>query len=119
MADYQQDPVNYGSTTQTGVAFDEGLRSYMLGIYNYMALGIAGTAIITLLVMGAAVVKQWLDLTGSEEVSHLILLIKATALLLVTHLKITDIIQNEPIALELREKQNSQVAVATLQFSIM
>ncbi len=32
---------------QTGaVAFDEGLRKYMLGVYNYMALGIAGTALI-------------------------------------------------------------------------
>ncbi|MEM1381747.1 MAG: Bax inhibitor-1/YccA family protein [Pseudomonadota bacterium] len=28
------------------VAFDEGLRKYMLGVYNYMALGIAGTALI-------------------------------------------------------------------------
>ena len=29
---------------------DEGLRSYMLGVYNYMALGVAATAIITLFV---------------------------------------------------------------------
>lgn len=53
MADYQQDPSNYGTATQTGVAFDEGLRSYMLGIYNYMALGIAGTAVVTLLTMNS------------------------------------------------------------------
>ncbi|MEM0928331.1 MAG: Bax inhibitor-1/YccA family protein [Pseudomonadota bacterium] len=32
---------------QTGaVAYDEGLRKYMLGVYNYMALGIAGTALV-------------------------------------------------------------------------
>lgn len=29
-------------------AVDEGLRKYMLGIYNYMALGVAGTAVVTL-----------------------------------------------------------------------
>lgn len=32
---------------QTGaVGYDEGLRKYMLGVYNYMALGVAGTALI-------------------------------------------------------------------------
>jgi FtsH-binding integral membrane protein len=29
---------------------DQGLRSYMLGVYNYMALGVAATAIITLFI---------------------------------------------------------------------
>ncbi len=36
---------------QTGVRareMDEGLRSYMLGVYNYMALGVAFTAIVSL-----------------------------------------------------------------------
>ncbi|MGB7206869.1 MAG: Bax inhibitor-1/YccA family protein [Anderseniella sp.] len=33
---------------------DEGLRSYMLGVYNYMALGVAATAIITLFVASNA-----------------------------------------------------------------
>ncbi|WP_031554314.1 Bax inhibitor-1 family protein [Parvularcula oceani] len=28
------------------VAFDEGLRRYMIGVYNYMALGVAATALI-------------------------------------------------------------------------
>lgn len=32
-------------------AIDEGLRSYMLRVYNYMALGVAFTAIVTLAVM--------------------------------------------------------------------
>jgi len=36
--------------TQTQVALDQGLRSYMLGVYNYMALGVAVTAIITMAV---------------------------------------------------------------------
>lgn len=33
---------------RTGVAYDEGLRSYMLGVYNYMALGIAATGLLAI-----------------------------------------------------------------------
>ena len=32
-------------------AIDQGLRSFMLGTYNYMALGVAGTAVVVLLLM--------------------------------------------------------------------
>lgn len=43
------------SVSQTGgrstLAVDEGLRSFMLGTYNYMALGVAGTAAVVLLMM--------------------------------------------------------------------
>ncbi|MBM3521179.1 MAG: Bax inhibitor-1/YccA family protein [Alphaproteobacteria bacterium] len=35
---------------QTQAEIDQGLRSYMLGVYNYMALGVAVTAIITMAV---------------------------------------------------------------------
>jgi len=35
---------------QTRADVDQGLRSYMLGVYNYMALGVAATAIITMAV---------------------------------------------------------------------
>ena len=35
---------------QSRAEIDQGLRSYMLGVYNYMALGVALTAIITLAV---------------------------------------------------------------------
>ena len=40
----------YPSQTRVGTqaAIDQGLRSYMLGIYNYMALGVAVTAVIVL-----------------------------------------------------------------------
>ena len=35
------------SQSRTGaVAFDEGLRKYMLGVYNYMAMGIFATALV-------------------------------------------------------------------------
>jgi FtsH-binding integral membrane protein len=36
--------------TQSGVTLDQGLRSYMRGVYNYMALGVAFTAIIIMAV---------------------------------------------------------------------
>ncbi len=41
---YRQD-----GTTIPGVAYDEGLRKYMLGVYNYMALGVAATAVVAML----------------------------------------------------------------------
>ncbi|MBI1393247.1 MAG: BAX inhibitor (BI)-1/YccA family protein [Alphaproteobacteria bacterium] len=42
----------YGATTATtgARAIDEGLRQYMLGVYNYMALGVAGTGLVSLFV---------------------------------------------------------------------
>ena len=49
MADYRyqtQAPGQVGARAE----IDQGLRSYMLGVYNYMALGIALTAIIALAV---------------------------------------------------------------------
>lgn len=46
--------VRYQNQAQTRAGtqaeIDQGLRSYMLGVYNYMALGVAATAIITLAV---------------------------------------------------------------------
>lgn len=33
-----------------GVAIDEGLRQYMLGVYNYMALGVAATGLFSMMV---------------------------------------------------------------------
>lgn len=47
-----------GSATRTGAAVDEGLRSYMLGVYNYMAAGIALTGIVAYFVSAAAVVER-------------------------------------------------------------
>ncbi len=47
MADYQERFAQQASTTTAGgVAVDEGLRSFMLGVYNYMALGVAFTALV-------------------------------------------------------------------------
>ncbi len=38
------------TTTASGAAIDQGLRQYMLGVYNYMALGVAATGVFSLLV---------------------------------------------------------------------
>jgi FtsH-binding integral membrane protein len=45
MSDYNTQPAGrYGSTvTRAGAAIDQGLRAYMLRVYNYMALGLAIT----------------------------------------------------------------------------
>ena len=46
MADLREQQMRgYGTATQSQVQYDEGLRSYMLGIYNYMALALAFTGI--------------------------------------------------------------------------
>ena len=52
MADYQENRLDQ-TASRAGVAYDEGLRKYMLGVYNYMALGIAGTAVVTLATMSS------------------------------------------------------------------
>ena len=40
-----------GSVAQTGdLAVDQGLRQYMLGVYNYMALGVAATGLFSMYV---------------------------------------------------------------------
>lgn len=50
MAQYERYVPN-STIARGGVAVDEGLRKYMLSVYNYMALGVAGTAVVTLLIM--------------------------------------------------------------------
>ena len=52
MANYdEQNVYRAGAGVGTAADIDEGLRAYMLRVYNFMALGIAFTAIITLLMM--------------------------------------------------------------------
>ncbi len=43
---------NYGATTARtdGLAIDQGLRQYMLGVYNYMMMAVAGTGLVSLAV---------------------------------------------------------------------
>ena len=44
--------------SQTRAEIDQGLRSYMLGVYNYMALGVAVTAIITMAVASSPAARS-------------------------------------------------------------
>ncbi len=53
---YQQEHVG----ARAGAAYDEGLRSYMLGVYNYMALGIAATALFSMFLMTNPALTQML-----------------------------------------------------------
>ena len=46
---------------QSTVVMDEGLRAYMLKVYNYMATGILLTGIIALLTFKMSVVTMMLD----------------------------------------------------------
>ena len=46
MADYRDQQARFGTAAaQSSAEYDQGLRSYMLGIYNYMALALAVTGI--------------------------------------------------------------------------
>ena len=70
MADQRENQLNYGAGARGGVAIDEGLRAYMLGVYNYMALGIAGTAIAVLAIASSPALLEtvfslrWVFLIG-------------------------------------------------------
>lgn len=58
MANYDQNSI-YGARARTGsmdMSVDQGLRSYMLGIYNYMAAGLAITGVVAYLTYAMAVV---------------------------------------------------------------
>lgn len=81
---------NYAATagTQTGAAIDEGLRSYMLRVYNYMALGVAGTGAICLfmaanpalmqtIAMGPAKWVLFIAVLGMGFFSHKIVTMKS------------------------------------------
>ena len=46
------------AAARTGVAVDEGLRAYMLGVYNYMAAGVALTGIVAYLTYVARRVER-------------------------------------------------------------
>ncbi len=49
---YSKPAISRGSIRTAG-AVDQGLRSFMVGTYNYMALGVAGTAVVVLALMNS------------------------------------------------------------------
>ena len=50
--------LNKSTTAKQAVAMDEGLRAYMLKVYNYMATGVLLTGIIALLSFKMSVVTD-------------------------------------------------------------
>lgn len=49
MSDLNTNPAaRYGGATRTAAEIDQGLRTYMLGVYNYMAIGLAITGLFAL-----------------------------------------------------------------------
>lgn len=73
MADF-----NYrtGARTEAGarIGIDEGLRAYMLRVYNYMALGVAVTAVVTLFVANNPALMQTIALGPAKWVVFLAIL---------------------------------------------
>ena len=55
MADYRQHEQSVRTQVGSEAQIDEGLRAYMLKVYNYMALGVAVTGIVALMVANMAV----------------------------------------------------------------
>ena len=55
MAQFDPRSATSAYPTRTGAAVDEGLRSYMLGVYNYMAAGVALTGVVAYLTYMLAV----------------------------------------------------------------
>jgi uncharacterized protein len=53
MAELYTRPAVARGGVRTADAVDQGLRSFMIGTYNYMALGVAGTAAIAMLMMSS------------------------------------------------------------------
>lgn len=60
MANIDPRTTQFGRTGEEAVAIDRGLRSYMLGIYNMMALGIALSGLVAFLVASNAAAMQTL-----------------------------------------------------------
>ena len=60
MSNFDRNAANrFGSgITRTDSAYDQGLRSYMIGVYNYMALGLAITGLVAYGVFMTAVVQN-------------------------------------------------------------
>ncbi len=55
MAQFDNRYGQVGTATRTGAAVDEGLRAYMLGVYNYMAGGVALTGLVAYFIFTQAV----------------------------------------------------------------
>ncbi|VAW10949.1 Inner membrane protein YbhL [hydrothermal vent metagenome] len=66
MADFQRQTMGAGVRTGADATIDQGLRAYMLKVYNYMASGIAITGIVAYLAFTMAFVQTPVGLQYTE-----------------------------------------------------
>jgi len=67
MADFDRNGLaRPGSMPRTGAAIDEGLRAYMIRVYNYMAAGVGITGVVAYLTYSMAVVQTSAGLEMTE-----------------------------------------------------
>jgi len=64
MAQYEKNYAQPGVGSRSAAAVDEGLRSYMLGVYNYMAAGVALTGVLAFTTASLAVQDGQLTALG-------------------------------------------------------
>jgi len=59
MSDFERDyaAARAGVGPDRAIVFDEGLRAYMIRVYNYMAMGVALTGVVAWLTFNAAVTE--------------------------------------------------------------
>lgn len=55
MAQFDNRYAHAATAARTGAVVDEGLRAYMLSVYNYMAVGVALTGVVAYMLFSAAV----------------------------------------------------------------
>jgi FtsH-binding integral membrane protein len=68
-------PQTAGTAGLEGVAYDAGLRSYMLSVYNYMASGVLLTGIVALAMVYTGAVRSLIDMqTGSPSMLGYVLM---------------------------------------------
>ena len=66
--------LNKTATTKKTVVMDEGLRAYMLKVYNYMATGVLLTGVIALLTFKMSVVTEGGSIVALTEIGNAIYL---------------------------------------------
>ena len=66
--------LNKTSTTKKTVLMDEGLRAYMLKVYNYMATGVLLTGVVALLTFKMSVVTESGSIVALTEIGNAIYL---------------------------------------------
>lgn len=62
-----------GTATRAGVAYDEGLRSYMLSVYNYMASGVLLTGLVAVAMLYTGAISALFTPTGPSVLGWVVM----------------------------------------------